>query len=134
MSNPVGGLKTPFKRIVVDGQGTTESSRSNHKSIYRFAQGITEKQKGSPHAIVGHVSRSNSVTASMRSSSTSSGSRQLDRRRRQKGDCGSGTESTWSVTKYIADTTDWLFSYPPEFASLEKEEEKEEKEEESSST
>ena len=133
MSNPISGAGTPFKQIVVGGQETTGSSRTNNKSIHRlarsftekkegrqkttesprtndmsirrFAQSVTDKKEGSSHARAGRASGSGSVTSSMRSASMPSYARQLDRIKRQKGDSTDDDDFASAVVEE-------LFEYP----------------------
>ena len=118
MPKSVGNAGTPFKQILIGGQRTTESPRSNNSHLHRFAQSAAEKtrsnnthihrfalsateiREGRGRASAGRVSRSGSRTASMRSSSASSYT-SLDRLGRQKGCNTIKTVQTW--------ITNWLY-------------------------
>ncbi|MEJ2756091.1 MAG: hypothetical protein P8104_09750 [Gammaproteobacteria bacterium] len=145
MPKSVSAAGTPFKQILTGGQRTTESPRSNNSHLHRFAQSATERNRsnnshihrfaqsateireGGGRASAGRASRSNSATASMRSSSASSNTRSLDRLKRQKGDAIA--QYYWSRAM-----VDWLFYPAPDivavYAPVEEEKDKVEETEE----
>ncbi|MEJ2756090.1 MAG: hypothetical protein P8104_09745 [Gammaproteobacteria bacterium] len=138
MPKSVSAAGTPFKQILTDGQRTTESphsnnshlhhfaqsaterDRSNNSHIYRFAQNATEIREGGGRASAGRASRSNSATASMRSSSASSNTRSLGQLRRQKG-YDSGSSDSWArgVTDFLFNPVYYVKAGPEGFSEHE---------------